>query len=75
MAQEVKRWLNKERQEALETALDYAICIIESYQMNIRNSHEIIGCDLVEKGFCQGTIYKYALRVIDKLKKGEIKNA
>lgn len=41
-------------------ALDFAIAVIESYEMDIRNS-EWTGVDLVEVGFCQGRIYKQAL--------------
>lgn len=46
--------------ESLSSALVYAIKIIESYQRDIRNS-EWTGVDLVEKGFCQGSIYKEAV--------------
>jgi hypothetical protein len=51
-------------------ALDYAIKIIESYQLDIRNSKNIIGFDLERKGFCQGEIYKEALEKIERLKRG-----
>ncbi len=44
----------------LETALQYAIRVIESYQLDIRNS-EWVGVDLVAKGFCQGSIYRDAV--------------
>jgi len=41
-------------------ALNHAIAVIESYQLDIRNS-EWTGVNLREKGFCQGTIYRYAI--------------
>lgn len=40
----------------LREALDYALAIIESYEMDIRNS----GLNLVGQGFCQGDIYRNA---------------
>lgn len=49
---------------ALLAALEYAIDIIEAYQMDIRNS-EWTGVDLEEKGFCQGRIY---LRAIERIR-------
>lgn len=53
----------------MEEALDYAISIIESYEMDIRNSYNVIGINIKEKGFCQGRTYKNALRRIDALRK------
>jgi hypothetical protein len=50
----------------LEDALDYAITIIESYQMDIKYWDD---GRLLKEGFCQGTIYKKALEVIKKLEK------
>lgn len=44
----------------LNAALELAVAVIESYEMDIRNS-EWTGVDLVECGFCQGTIYKNAV--------------
>lgn len=54
-------------------ALDIAIGIIESYQIDISNSEEIIGIDLAEKGFCQGVIYKNAKIMINRAKESQIK--
>lgn len=45
--------------EKLKIGLKYALLIIQSYEMDIRNS-DWIGVDLIEKGFCQGKIYKEA---------------
>jgi len=53
----------------LKEALKYAIRIIESYEMDIRNS-EWTGISLKGKGFCQGTIYTEAIADI-KRKAGE----
>jgi len=44
--------------------LEYAVKIIEQYESDIRNSKDLIGIDLAEKGFCQGVIYKEALSKI-----------
>lgn len=55
----------------LEEALDYAISIIENYQMDIRSSKETmpsLGINLAEKGFCQGKVYKEAIEDINKIK-------
>lgn len=38
--------------------------IIESYELDIRNSKETIDINLVELGFCQGEIYKTTLKTI-----------
>lgn len=56
---------------SLETALDYAIQIIESYELDIKNSKEIFGIDLAKRGFCQGIVYKVALGIIEKRRKEE----
>lgn len=45
-------------------ALKYAVEIVESYEMDIRNAETTIGINLVEKGFCQGRIYKNATKEI-----------
>ncbi len=55
--------------ECLKEALNYAVRIIESYEMDIRNS-EWTGINLKDKGFCQGTIYTEAIADI-KHKAGE----
>lgn len=47
-------------------ALEYAIRIIENYELDLRFSKETIGIDLIKKGFCQGKIYTEALRVIEQ---------
>lgn len=52
-------------------ALDYAKSLIESYQLDIRAS-EWTGVNLVEKGFCQGTIYQDALETIGRIERGEL---
>jgi hypothetical protein len=51
--------------ENVKDALHYAIDIINSYEIDIRNSNWIIEqypeeatINLVELGFCQGSIYK-----------------
>ncbi len=54
-----------------KTALDFAIRIIESYKLCILNSKEDIGIDLKKKGFCQGIIFKKALKIIEKKRKEE----
>ncbi len=46
------------------SALEYAIKIIESYEMDIRNAPTTIGVDLIQHGFCQGRIYKEAIEKI-----------
>lgn len=51
-------------------ALRYAIRIIESYQMDIRDS-EWTGLDLAAVGFCQGAIYTDALRMIESFRNGK----
>ena len=52
-------------------ALNYAIDIIENYQLDIENSKESIGIDLVKKRFCQGRLYEDALNYIETLRKEE----
>lgn len=46
-----------------KNALEYAIQIIESYEMDIRNWNK---GSLLNEGFCQGKIYKNALNSIQK---------
>jgi len=48
-------------------ALKHATSIIESYELDIRNSEEVIDINLVDKGFCQGSIYKNALENINNI--------
>jgi len=48
-------------------AIEYAKLIIENYEMDIRNSMVSFGIDLVELGFCQGTVFKNAIQHIDRL--------
>lgn len=57
--------MNESTPDQLTAALKVAIGIIESYQMDIRNS-EWTGVDLEAKGFCQGTVYRLALYDIYK---------
>jgi len=54
------------KENTLREALDYAIRIIENYEIDIRNS-EWVGVDLVDKGFCQGSIYEKAIEDIKKI--------
>lgn len=61
----------------LRDALDYAVSVIESYQMDIRNHdspHSGIDLGLTqtlaEQGFCQGTIYTDALPRIARILAG-----
>lgn len=54
----------QEQIKNLTNALEHAIKIIESYQLDIR----IDG--YANKGFCQGIIYKKALQDIENLRKG-----
>lgn len=49
--------------DRLREALEYAIFIMESYQMDIRNSWHL-GVDLTQGGFCQGDIYQRAIEDI-----------
>jgi len=46
----------------LEEALSVAINIIESYQADIRERK-----DLMDEGFCQGTVYSEAISDIKKI--------
>ena len=48
--------------------LDEAISIIMSYECDIRDCKNQFGIDLVKIGFCQGSVYKNALRYIEKRK-------
>ena len=61
--------------KALMAALKYAVKVIDGYELEIRNSKETIGIDLIEKGFCQGEVYKKALDhigdMLEKEAKGE----
>jgi NTP pyrophosphatase (non-canonical NTP hydrolase) len=51
--------------KSLSKAFKYAVEVIEGYALEIRNSKEIIGIDLVEKGFCQGRIFKKPIEAPD----------
>ena len=51
---------------ALEKALNYAVEIIESYELDCRNLKDYLKKNSIE-GFCQGTIYKDALNDIKKI--------
>lgn len=63
----------QEQIENLKLALDMALNVIRSYQMDIRGSGEWLGVDLVEKGFCQGRIYLGAEAMIKRIVTGEFK--
>lgn len=52
-----------ERITALLDAFDYAVNIIESYELDMR-SVEIDGQTLAERGICQGSIYRDAIASI-----------
>jgi hypothetical protein len=56
--------------QKLIEALAHAVTIIESYEMDIRNSESVIGVDLAAKGFCQGEAYKAALATIRRKAEG-----
>lgn len=62
-----------EQIENLKAALDMARTVIGNYEAEIRGAADLIGVDLVEKGFCQGRVYKNALAMIDRIEKGELK--
>ena len=55
----------------LRAALEYAVDIIESYELDVRNSDKdsggILDINLKDVGFCQGRIYQQALGRIRKL--------
>ena len=55
----IHQTLENANAEQLRSALRYALAIIENYQVDIRHS-ERTGVNLVEKGFCQGVIYRDA---------------
>lgn len=55
-----------ERIAALERALEHATLVIENYEMDIRNS-DWTGVNLAAVGFCQGVIYRRALRTVQSL--------
>lgn len=55
-----------------ERALEYAKRIIESYQMDIRDSARRLNIDLVALGFCQGLIYREAIPTIERIARGEL---
>ena len=53
---------------SVEKALNFAIAIIENYELDIKNSRAEFGIDLVKRGFCQGVVYKNALKIIEQKK-------
>jgi len=53
------------REESLQKALDYAVSIIENYEMDIRRS---INMGNIRVGFCQGSVYKNAVNKIQELR-------
>jgi hypothetical protein len=61
-----------EREAALAQALEYAVLIIDSYALDIRHS-AFLDVELVDVGFCQGSIYKGAHEAIDRIVAGESK--
>lgn len=62
---------------AEDDPVEYAIMVIESYQMDLRNSEQVLGREglaalvlgksLAEAGFCQGRIYTGAIERIREL--------
>ena len=52
--------------QKLKEALDYAIKIIESYEFDVKNLKDYISEGHSIEGFCQGIIYKEAIRDIKK---------
>lgn len=48
-----------------QQALDYAMLIIASYERNIMRAD--VGVNLVGAGFCQGPLYRDALKHIEEL--------
>jgi hypothetical protein len=55
----------------LLAALQYALGIIENYEMDIRDS-AWTGVNLQERGFCQGVIYRDAVRDILRRARGDV---
>lgn len=58
--------------QRLQDALDYAVTVIESYQMDLRNSDAEglalpLPKTLAELGFCQGRIYTDALPRVERI--------
>ena len=55
---------------SIEKALNEAISVIRSYQLDIENSEKrpYLNINLAEKGFCQGVVYKDALNRIKRYK-------
>jgi len=54
----------------LRTALEFAIAVIESYQLDVRAPFPPGTTDarsLADDGFCQGTIYQYAVHRVRRL--------
>lgn len=58
--------MNSSNEEKYQAALDYAIGVIENYEMDIINAEEMVGINLAEKGFCQGRFYKNAIAAIER---------
>lgn len=54
---------------SIKTALDHAILTIENYELDIKNSKNEFNIDLEKMGFCQGVVYKYALKIINQKRK------
>lgn len=62
--------------ERLREKLAYAMTVIESYQLDLRNSQEVLtpniltalanGASLADIGFCQGSIYAEALARLNR---------
>ena len=50
----------------LNDALDLALLVIDSYEIDIRNSEESCGVNLKAAGFCQGRLYIKAQENIRK---------
>lgn len=55
----------KEKIKCLTDALSYAKLVVDGYALEIRNGAEFTGVDLIEKGFCQGILFKDAVKNIE----------
>ena len=62
----------EEEMTALKEALSYAIRVIESYQMDVRNIGEHTVDMLVSGEFCNDTVYTTAIETIRRMRIGEI---
>lgn len=59
--------MNKQNSKKLLKALKYAINIIEMYEADTKNLKDYIDKNYSIDGFCQGTIYRSAIKDIKKI--------